>query len=300
MENYMEQWGVFFSCGLMIVSTLVLLAALVATHKIVAKLPNNKVRRNWIVVRALTSLSITGYICYTAVSWKNGTVDAQSDAQSIGYYVAPFTYLLCAGIVYLITSFVLNSAIYVKQFDTGELDNITDPLMGIYNRRHLDSRLQQEVKRSLRYKLPLSVLLLSLENIKDIVDARGQQATDSVLSKLGTLVLNSARTTDIVARYDEAEILVVATNTPVSGLSILANRLSKTITDTFQFPKEEVTEFAKEKKVAAVTSSIGIAGLGGETTTVETLVKCVEDALSQARAKGRNMVIANQSDPLNS
>jgi diguanylate cyclase (GGDEF)-like protein len=202
--------------------------------------------------------------------------------------------------VYLITSFVLNSAIYVKQFDTGELDNITDPLMGIYNRRHLDSRLQQEVKRSLRYKLPLSVLLLSLENIKDIVDARGQQATDSVLSKLGTLVLNSARTTDIVARYDEAEILVVATNTPVSGLSILANRLSKTITDTFQFPKEEVTEFAKEKKVAAVTSSIGIAGLGGETTTVETLVKCVEDALSQARAKGRNMVIANQSDPLNS
>jgi diguanylate cyclase (GGDEF)-like protein len=294
MGNYWEQWRVYYSIGFLAASTIILLAAFLAMHRMVVKLPKGKVRRNWSVLRMLIGILIAAYISYAAVSWNSRVMDAQS----IGYYVVPLIYFLSACIVYLVSSFVLDSAVYIKQFATGELENITDPLMGIHNRRYLDFRLQQEVNRALRYKLPMSILLLSLDNLKFIADTHGQQVCDGVLNRFGRLLQSSARTTDIVARYGEAEIMVVATNTPVSGISVFANRLRKAITDTLQLPKEEVTDFTKEKKDAAVTSSMGIAGLGGETATMETLVKSAEDALSQAKAKGRNMVIVNQSDSL--
>jgi diguanylate cyclase (GGDEF)-like protein len=266
MENYLEQWREFYSCGLMIASAIILLAALLATHRMVVQLPKGKVRRNWSVLRVVIGILIAAYISYTVVSWKSGVVDAQS----IGRYVVPLSYFLCACIVYLVCSFVLDSAVYVRQFAAGELENITDPLMGIHNRHYLDSRLQQEVKRSLRYNLPLSVMLLDLDTLKDIVNTHGRQAADGVLCRFGKLVQSSARTTDIVARYGEGEIMVVATNTPVSGLAVFANRVSKAITDTLQFPKEEVTEFTIKEKNIVVTSSIGIAGLGMEANTFET------------------------------
>jgi diguanylate cyclase (GGDEF)-like protein len=294
MEFYLAHWKDFFFSGLMIAGTLILIASLIATHKIVRRLPKGKVCRNWSVLRVLFAILIAAFISYTAVSW-NGRI---IDEHGIGYFVVPFIYFLCACLLYLTISFVLDAAIYIKQFASGELENITDPLLGIHNRRYLDLRLQQEVQRSLRYNLPLSILLLCLDDFKRIVETHGQEVGNGVLISLGKVLLNKSRVTDIIARFGEEKIMIIATNTPVSSIPVFAERLRKAIPDAIQLPKDEVAEFTKEKKDNRVTVCIGIAGFGPETNTMESMVKSAEDALSHARAKGPNMVIVNKSGPL--
>jgi diguanylate cyclase (GGDEF)-like protein len=291
-QNYPEYFKEYFPSALIIAGAIILSAAFLAIHKMICQLPKGKVRLSWSVLRVLIFLLISAYASFTVVSL-NGRF---MEVNSISYYVVPLTYFLCACIVYLVISFVLDSAIYVRQFATGELENITDPQLGIHNRRYLEHRLLQEVQRAQRYKLPLSALLLNLDFYHKIADQYGRQIADGILASFAKLVLNTARSTDIVARYEEDKIMIVATNTPVAAIPVFAYRLRKMVTETILLPKEDVADFKNGKKLELVTVSIGVAGISAEIRTMETLEKSAEDALTQAQAKGPSMVVINKSD----
>lgn len=290
MEYIIGCWKNLFSTGLMAGGAFILIAAMLATNRIICQLPKGKVRWNWSLLGVLIGLLIISYISYAVASWMSGFMDAQG----IGFYVVPLSYFLCACIVYLIISFVLNSDVYFSHSPVGEFEDIIDPVMGIYNQRYLDSRLNQEIRRSQRYNLPLSVLLLSLDNIRQISDTYGKSSRNQLLSNLAKLVLHSARVTDITARYGEAEIMVVATNTPVSSVSVFADRIRKSIAEALQIPKEPSNTSSIGEKFIGINVSIGICGLCSETNSKENLLKSVENALSQARSLGPNMVIINK------
>lgn len=291
-QNYFVYLKEYYPGALIIAGAFILLAAFIATHKIVRQLPKGKVRLNWSVLSVLIFLLISAYASFAAVSLKGRFIEANS----ISYHVVPLTYFLCACIVYLAISFVLDSAVYVKQFASGELENIIDPQLGIHNRRYLEHRLLQEVQRANRYKLPLSIMLINLDFFHKIADQYGQQIADGVLVSFAKLILNTARTTDIVARFNEDKIMVVATNTPVTSIPVFAERLRKSVTSSILLPKDDVEDFKNGKKIELVTISIGVAGISANIKTMETLLKNTEDALAQALAKGPNMAIINKSD----
>ena len=275
--------------GLIIAGALILVIALIGTNKLIGQLPKGKVRGNWYVLRVLIVVFILGYISYTVVTWN----DNIGHAGSISYYVVPLIYFLGACFVFLVISFALDTAVYVRHYAVLELENITDPMLGIHNRRYFDHRIDYEVKRSVRYKTPLSLLFLDIDHFKQLNETYGSQVGDFVLTSLGKLLLNAARATDIVARYDGEQIMIIATNTPISAIPVYAERLRRAIEEAVLMPPGEFTK----GQVVRVTVSIGVSGLGSEIVTAQALVKSAEEALRDAKARGRNIVIVNKPGP---
>ena len=275
----------YFLDGLILAGAILLIASIIPAHRLTAQLPSGRLRRNWRLLMLLTCAFFCGYLCYVFVNLKgNFGYD-----HSISHYVLPVVYFLSACFVHVLNNFALETMAHIRSVTVLDLENITDPMLGIHNRRYLDYRLKQEVIRAVRYHLPLSVVLIDIDRFKDINDKYGRQVGDSVLARLGKLVLNTARTTDIVARYGGEEIMVIATNTPVTGIITFAERLRKTVEDAV------LTQLSGGGEIRG-TVSIGIAAVGPETATVKTLTESVTDALSRAKTQGRNLVIVNKPD----
>lgn len=93
---------------------------------------------------------------------------------------------------------------------------VTDDLTGLYNRRHLDHRLRQEVARARRYAQDLSVLMLDLDEFKHFNDTFGHLPGDKLLQELASIVRGEVRQeVDVVARYGGDEFVIVMPLTPV-------------------------------------------------------------------------------------
>jgi diguanylate cyclase (GGDEF)-like protein len=169
-----------------------------------------------------------------------------------------------------------------------EQESITDPLMGIYNRRYLERRLTTEVARASRYGMPLSVLLLDIDHFKPINDSYGHQVGDIVLAELAQLIVNTVRTTDIVTRYGGEEIMVMAPSTPLKTAANLAERLRKIIAHR---PFDVPAKLNRKLKALHITVSVGVACFGLNANDFQSLIQSADEALYRAKKKGRNCVI---------
>jgi len=120
---------------------------------------------------------LAGYLAFAAFNW--GKLDRPSDL------LVPGVFFFGAVFVWLVTALSLQTVVDLKRMSTLEHENITDALMGIHNRRYLDSRLDEEVARAKRYGLELSVLLMDIDHFKEINDRYGHQVGDLTLANLG-------------------------------------------------------------------------------------------------------------------
>jgi len=110
-----------------------------------------------------------------------------------------------------------------------EKQAITDGLTGLYNHRYLQERLIEEVSKADRYKLPLSFIMIDIDNFKKLNDTYGHPQGDKVLKELSNIMLDCTRTNiDIVARYGGEEFFIVFPNTPFPQVLAAANRLLTT------------------------------------------------------------------------
>lgn len=98
---------------------------------------------------------------------------------------------------------------------------VTDPLTGLYNRRHLFRALQRELTGH-----PLSVLLLDLDDFKAYNDRRGHLAGDRLLAGVAKLLASETRASDLVARYGGDEFVVVAPDTNLESARALSGRIA--------------------------------------------------------------------------
>lgn len=165
--------------------------------------------------------------------------------------------------------------------------SITDPLTGAYNRGYLNERLPQEIRRSTRYRHPLSLILSDIDHFKKVNDRFGHLAGDHVLQEFAQCIIESIRNQiDWAARYGGEEFLVVLPETDFKGAMLLAERLRDACS------KRIIT--TQEHQIT-LTASFGVTGFSAETTrsdlSVEVLLQQSDTCLYQAKEHGRNRVV---------
>ena len=268
--------------GLIIAGTLIHIIALLPVWKLLRLLPSGTIRSRWRILTVLILFFITGYLVF-------GTLNRYG-YREVSDLVVPAIFFCGAIFVFMVCLLSLDTSRDILKVLTLQEENITDPLMGIFNRRYLDRRLNEEVLRSKRYSLPLSVLLLDIDYFKKINDTYGHQIGDFVLKEVGKLIVSLVREVDIVVRYGGEEILIICTHTSDSNALILAERLRQKV-EGFEMALPDIRD--KSQRPIRITVSIGVAGLSQTTLDYHKLIEDVDRALYTAKKKGRNVVIVN-------
>ncbi len=156
-----------------------------------------------------------------------------------------------------------------------------DTLTGVYNRAYLDQFLGREFDNSTRHKWPLSVAFADLDKFKTINDNFGHQAGDRILQATARILRGNTRESDLIARYDGEEFVVVLPATDAETARSICERIVMAFRNTGHVIGSDH---------ATVTISIGCATHGTEThfNNVADLVKAADQALYTAKVRGRN------------
>ncbi len=158
-----------------------------------------------------------------------------------------------------------------------------DALTGLANRRAIDERLHQEIAACRREGQPLSLALLDIDHFKRFNDKAGHVAGDACLKRVAALLAEAClRPRDFAGRYGGEEFALILPLTPRSGAMTYARALLRTLSRAaLQHPDSPVAPW--------VTLSGGITTcIPDESTTAEGLLLRADDALYNAKVKGRN------------
>ena len=158
---------------------------------------------------------------------------------------------------------------------------LIDELTGVFNYRYFQIRLAQETLRATRYKLPLSLIILDIDQFNHYVGIKGEYYGNLVLKKVADILRKNLRGSDALVRYGRDSFAIILTNTLLSPSILLARRFVTMISD-YPFLHEEVQPNGK------ITASIGLSAYKEETP--EDFIHTAELALSTAIQKGRNRV----------
>ena len=269
--------------ALVLMGALVLVAAMLPTRRLISRLPRGRVRGRWYAMLAFAMLYLLGYLAYAAAFWNR-------HERPIGLLV-PVIFLLGACFVALNAVLSQQTVEALLRLSLLEQENIADPLTGVYNRRHLDSRLNEEVSRARRHGLPLAVLMLDIDHFKRINDEHGHQVGDQVLVQFAALVNQQLREPDMAARYGGEEFVVIAPQTTRNDAVNLAERLRARV-ESAVFRVTDATP-PGEKLEIRLTCSIGVAELSEAIGRADTLLHCADQNLYRAKHAGRNRVNAD-------
>lgn len=160
---------------------------------------------------------------------------------------------------------------------------ITDGLTGLYNHRHFREHLQKEFDRAVRYKLPLSCMIMDVDDFKKLNDTFGHLVGDSVLKEIAERTLRCVRKSDLVARYGGEEFVVVMPQTGREGALVEGERIREIIA---------AAPFGDVGDARPVTVSGGVSVLDHENMlNAEDLLRAADQALYEAKRNGKNQVV---------
>jgi diguanylate cyclase (GGDEF)-like protein len=162
---------------------------------------------------------------------------------------------------------------------------ITDPLTGLFNRRHFEDILRDEVARVRRYGGHCALAMLDLDFFKSYNDTLGHLAGDDLLRDLGQMLRRHMRMTDVLARYGGEEFGLIMVNTP-KEVAIAAMERLRGLVEAYPFRGGNILPDGR------LTVSVGIAGCPEDSIDVEELVRRADAALYTAKRGGRNQVQA--------
>ena len=154
-----------------------------------------------------------------------------------------------------------------------------DWLTGLSNRRAFEARLQSELDDTAAGSLGL--ILLDLDQFKDVNDSCGHLAGDRLLCQISRLLQQDRRPHDLVARLGGDEFGLILPQCPPSNAVDIAERLRRSL---------ELFSFAWDDRCFAVTASIGVACIADGNTTLEDAMRRADAACYRAKDKGRNRV----------
>ena len=168
---------------------------------------------------------------------------------------------------------------------TVEIMAMTDELTGLYNRRHLLVRFNEEIERVKRVRSHLCCIMGDIDHFKSINDELGHLIGDSVLRETALLMRQALRPYDLLGRFGGEEFLVVLPNTELEEAGKLADRLKTII-------REKLASNAHLPEGRIVTMSFGITCFYETDGTIDDVIKRADENLYRAKAKGRDRVEA--------
>ena len=168
-------------------------------------------------------------------------------------------------------------------FEEVKVQAKTDTMTGFINHQTFFEELEREVLRVRRYRGPLSVLMVDVDNFKLINDVYGHQLGDHILMEVSRIIKLNVRDTDIPARYGGDEFAVILSQADVTRARLVAERIREMV---------DARTFTYEDKKINLSLSIGVAQYR-PAQTVADFVTEADKALYDAKAHGRNRVEAH-------
>ena len=162
----------------------------------------------------------------------------------------------------------------------------TDPLTGLSNRRFFLEEMKRVIETARRYREPLSIMMLDVDNFKRINDEYGHDVGDMILKQLAEVIRKNTRSSDIAARFGGEEFIVALPKTDERGALMVAERIRQ------EFKKSKVQVDGKE---IGTTVSIGIASFE-EGYDLDRLIKEADEALYEAKRTGKDKVVIRREE----
>ena len=167
--------------------------------------------------------------------------------------------------------------------ETVQHQAVTDELTGLFNVRHFQESLDNEIERSRRFNSAVGLAMLDIDDFKRVNDTYGHQQGDLVLLEVARCLRSLSRDIDEPARYGGEELAVILPQTDLSGAELLAERMRATIAAL------EIKRL-DGKGVLRVTASFGVASLPQSAGGKESLIAAADAALYRAKRAGKNRV----------
>ena len=159
-------------------------------------------------------------------------------------------------------------------------NSVTDPLTGLYNPSFVNKRLNEELSRSKRYNLPLTLIVASLDNFATGKKDGKQAHADRFVKEMARILNTSLRDIDLVGRFGEKEFCIILPSTPMKESVNVAERIKRTI-------KKELTNGDDSLNREL---SVGIASFPENGASSNDIIRAARAALSRAEAEGGNKI----------
>ena len=167
---------------------------------------------------------------------------------------------------------------------------LTDALTGVYNRRYIDRRLLEEIARARRQHYCIACMYIDIDHFTRVNDTHGHQGGDEVLREVAARIRQELRRSDALGRFGGEEFVVLLIDADLASATFVAERIRASIAGTpFELPGAAL---------ASVSVSIGVASLPSQSdqlaieVVAQQLVAHADQALYQAKANGRNLVVS--------
>ena len=220
-------------------------------------------------------------IMQTAASRRAEDLRRASEVGALGYITDPTDLdLLLAR-----TRTLLEFKAYL---DVCEEAAFTDHLTGLANRRRFERQLEREVSRTLRLSHPFSLLMIDIDNFKNLNDSFGHDAGDDAIRRISRVLREGTRGIDLAARIGGEEFAVLLVETDQQGGLDVAERLRLAI-KSLELPSGE-----------QITASFGVAECPTDAQTATEILKAADVALYEAKRQGRDRVVAKPGMKSNS
>jgi len=213
-------------------------------------------------------------IVYLPLTLKDMSIGSLTLASCRSNAYSPKQIKLLEQLALQIATPIENSQLYAKAEQRSRIDEITE----LFNRRHFEERLKEELARHSRYGGVFSLFLLDLDNFKTYNDIYGHPSGDKLLNQIARIVKQSIRSGDQAFRYGGDEIVVILPQTTMEDAYTVAERMREQIAGEM------------EAKEIAVTCSIGLSSYPSDGVISGELVTVADTALYYAKRTGGNRV----------
>ena len=165
---------------------------------------------------------------------------------------------------------------------------VKDGLTGAYNRRFLDEYLSRRLGESARHGTPLALMLMDLDEFKQLNDTHGHAVGDQVLVEFAALVAAQIRAGDVLVRYGGEEFVLVLGATDIEDAMVVAERIREATARI---------DLDVSGPPSQVTVSIGVAATPDHATSASELLLVADRALYAAKSAGRDQVVRGARRP---
>jgi len=160
-----------------------------------------------------------------------------------------------------------------------ELLSNKDGLTNLFNRRYFEDALQDEFKRSLRYKSTFALIMFDIDDFKKINDQYGHPCGDQVIKAVANYLIDTSRSSDVLARVGGEEFSLILPAQSETHIMSIVERMRIDISNIKVIYDEHTVQF---------TCSFGIAIFDQNVKDIHTLVKRADKAMYKAKTTGRN------------